>query len=369
MSDKVVQDFSKIVDAFKEMRDRMHNEAYPSASGNAIIGRERGGFVVRTDHEHTPRHEVMMTDFPRSLIEFQQRFPDEAACVTYLAAARWRQGFICPGCGKGKAWRRQTKPWTWECAGCGKQTSVTAGTIMHHSKRPLTTWFWAAYLMATPSNGISALQLQRQLALGSYKTAWLICAKLRRSMVASGRSPLAGLVEVDETAIACRRKNDPLTGGGGRSRQGKILVVGAVEVPDGGAGPGRIRLKEISDYSAASLHAFLAADRAPGATAKTDGLPSYVGAPSVHHDPHLVGKMAAHIVLPWVHRVFSNLKVWALGVYHGLRRKHVQSYLDEFAFRFNRRRTRHAAFGSLLGIAAGHTPLSYKMLISPEAEV
>ena len=132
-----------------------------------------------------------MTDFPRSLIEFQQHFPDEAACVEYLFAARWPAGFACPGCGSSKAWALHTKAWTWECAGCGKQTSVTAGTIMHHSKLPLTTWFWAAYLMATHSNGISALQLQRQLALGSYKTAWLLCAKLRRSMVApaAARSP------------------------------------------------------------------------------------------------------------------------------------------------------------------------------------
>jgi predicted RNA-binding Zn-ribbon protein involved in translation (DUF1610 family) len=309
-----------------------------------------------------------VTDFPGSLIEFQRRFPDEAACAAYLAAARWPQGFVCPGCGKTKAWQLQTKAWTWECADCGKQTSVTAGTIMHHSKLPLTTWFWAAYLMATHSNGISALQLQRQLALGSYKTAWLMGTKLRRSMVAPGRSRLAGLVEVDETEIACRRKNDPLTGGGGRSHQGKMLVVGAVEVQDGAAGPGRIRLSQVSDYSADSLHAFLAANLAPGATAKTDGWAAYPGAPGVRHDPHVVGKMAAHVVLPWAHRIFSNLKVWALGVYHGLRRKHLQTYLDEFVFRFNRRRTRHAAFRSLLGIAAAHAPLSYKMLISPEAK-
>ena len=109
-----------------------------------------------------------MADYPRSLIEFQHCFPDEAACAAYLFAARWPHGFVCPGCGKTKAWELQTKPSTYECAGCGKQTSVTAGTIMHHSKLPLTTWFWAAYLMATHSNGISALQLQRQLALGSY---------------------------------------------------------------------------------------------------------------------------------------------------------------------------------------------------------
>ena len=305
-----------------------------------------------------------MTDFPRSLIEFQQRFADEAACVRYLFAARWPAGFACPCCGGSKAWQLQTKAWTWECAGCGKQTSVTAGTIMHHSKLPLTTWFWAAYLMATHSNGISALQLQRQLALGSYKTAWLLCAKLRGSMVAPGRNPLAGVVEVDETEIPCRSKHDPVTGGGGRRRQGKILVVGAVAVAAGG--PGRVRLAPVPDYSAQSLHPFIAHNLAPGATAKTDGWSAYPGAPDVNHDPHVVGKMAAHIVLPWAHRVFSNLKVWALGVYHGLRRRHLQSYLDEFVFRFNRRRTRHAAFRSLLGIAAGHAPLTYKMLISPE---
>ena len=139
-------------------------------------------------------------------------------------------GFVCPGCGKPKAWELQIKRWTWECATCGRQTSVTAGTIMHHSKLPLTTWFWAAYLMATHSNGISALQLQRQLGLGSYRSAWLLCGKLRHSMVASGRTALAGLVEIDETEIPCRSKNDPVTGGGGRSHQGKMLIVGAVEV-------------------------------------------------------------------------------------------------------------------------------------------
>jgi len=222
-----------------------------------------------------------MTDFPRSLLEFQQRFGDEAACAQYLATARWPDGFVCPSCGGGKAWPLETKAWTYECAGCRRQTSVTAGTIMHHSKLPLTAWFWATYLMATHSNGISALQLQRQLALGSYKTAWLLCAKLRRSMLAPGRSPLAGLVEVDETEIACRSKNDPVTGGGGRSHQGKMLVVGAVELQDGG--PGRIRLSEVSDYSSTSLHAFLATNLASGATAKTDGWSGYPGAVGITH--------------------------------------------------------------------------------------
>ncbi len=228
---------------------------------------------------------------------------------------------------------------------------MTAGTTMHGSKLPLLVWFWAVYLMATHSNGISALQLQKQLRLGSYKSAWLLCAKLRRAMVAPGRALLAGLIEVDETEIPLRTKADPVCGGGGRSPRGKMLVAGAVEVENDA--PGRIRMAAIKDFSAASLHGFVAANVVPGATIKTDGWSSYARAPGVRREPHVVGAMAAHVVLPWVHRAFSNAKTWsndktwALGVYHGLRRQHLQSYLDEFVFRFNRRRTRHAAFRSL----------------------
>ena len=306
-----------------------------------------------------------MADFPRSLLEFQRRFPDDAACATYLTAARWPDGFVCPACGSVKGWALTTKDWTHECAACHRQTSVTAGTVLHGSKLKLTVWFWAAYLMATHSNGISALQLQQQLGLGSYKSAWLLCAKLRRALVAPDRQPLAGLVEVDETEIPCRAKDDPPTGAGGRSGQGKLLIAGAVEVRPGG--PGRIRFAAIEDFSASSLHAFLAADLAPGATAKIDGWSGYPGAPGVDHEPHVIGPMAAHVVLPWVHRVFANLKTWALGVYHGLRRRHLQAYLDEFVFRFNRRRTRHAAFRTLLGISLALKPATYNMLIAPEA--
>ena len=214
-----------------------------------------------------------MADFPRSLIEFQHRFPDEGACASYLAGARWPDGFRCPHCGHGRGWELATKAYTWECAACGKQTSVTAGTVMHGSKLPLTVWFWAVYLMATHSNGIAALQLQKQLGLGSYKSAWLLCGKLRRAMVAPGRSPLSGLVEIDETAIPHRTRTDPPHGGQGRSADGKMLVAAAVEVHD--SGPGRLRLAPITDFSATSLHAFVKANVKAGATAKTDGWPVY----------------------------------------------------------------------------------------------
>jgi Transposase zinc-ribbon domain len=156
-----------------------------------------------------------MVGFPRSLIEFQRHFPDERACASYLAVARWPDGFRCPSCGHDRGWELTTKAFTWECALCGKQTSVTAGTMMHGSKLSLTAWFWGAWLMATHSNGMSARQLWRQLGLGSYKSAWLLCAKLRRAMVAPHRSPLAGLVEIDETVIPHRTKADPPAGGQG----------------------------------------------------------------------------------------------------------------------------------------------------------
>ena len=235
---------------------------------------------------------------------------------------------------------------------------------MHGSKLPLTVWFWAAYLMATHSDGISARQMGRQLGLGSYKSAWLLCAKLRRAMVNPARALLSGLVEVDETQISCRTKEDPVAGGRGRDPDGKMQVIAAVEVV--GAAPGRLRLGVIENASSASLHPFIQANVATGSTLKTDGWSAYPGVSGFRHEPHVVGKMAAHLVLPWVHRVFSNLKTWALGVYHGLRRKHLQSCLDEFVFRFNRRRTPHAAFRTLLGIGIAIKHATYNMLISPE---
>ena len=307
-----------------------------------------------------------MDRFPDSLIAFQRMFPHDDACAAWLASVRWPEGFECPRCGHDHGWALRGKAHTFECARCHRQTSVTAGTILHGSKLALTVWFWAAYLMATHSNGIAALQLQNQLGIGSYRSAWLLAAKLRKAMVDPERDPLSGLIEVDETALAFRTKNDPVAGGAGRSHDGKLLVVGAVEVGDGNA-PGRLRRAEIASYGAESLNRFIGHNIAAASTAKTDGWAGYAAAPVETHDPHVIGSMAAHLVLPWIHQVFSNLKGWARGVYHGLRAKHLQSYLDEFVFRFNRRRTRHAAFRSLFGIAVCTKPFTYNMLVRPEA--
>jgi hypothetical protein len=306
-----------------------------------------------------------MADIPRTLTEFEQRFGDELACAEYLANARWPNGFVCPGCGSGKAWRLETKPWTHECARCGRETSVTAGTIMHHSKLPLTIWFWAAYAMSTQPLGISARQLQHELTLGSYKTAWLLCAKIRHSMSLLASTSLSGLVEIDKIEIARRNRNREVRGGGPRKRE-KALVVGAVEVQH--LRPGRIRLSIVPDYSAASLRGFLFGNVAPGATVKIrewSGDSFILGS---NHHLDVTRVTARDKDLYWIQRVFSQLEVWALSVHHGLRHQHLQAYLDEFAFRFNHRRMRDIAFLSLLGVTAAHPPLPYELLAAQRAQ-
>lgn len=298
-------------------------------------------------------------DRPMSRAEFARRFPDEAACARYLAERRWPNAFVCPACGGVKGWELSTKRFTWECADCGRQTSVTAGTVMHRSKLPLTVWFTAMHLLSSHSNGISALQLQAQVGLRSYKSAWLLLHKLRRAMVDPDRLPLADLVEVDDSDIPYRTKNDPPAGGQGRSHVGKLLIIGAVELLADGR-PGRIRLDRLGDFSANSIAGFVGGAVAPGATIVSDGLQAYRSLPQHKHDRKVVGSMAAHIILPWIHRVFANLKRWGLGTFHGLRQEHLHRYLDEFVFRWNRRRHTRAAFDTLSRLTMRVAHASYR---------
>ncbi len=309
----------------------------------------------------------------RSLAQFQKQFSDEASCVAFMFKRRWPEGFVCPACGKRRFAGLTSRPRLYECLDCGRQTSITAGTAMHRSKLPLTVWFWAAHLMSTHSNGMSALQLQDQLGV-TYKTAWLLAQKLRRSMLNPDREPLEGVVEIDQTEIPFREGDTVFESG----NAGKIIIIGAVEVIERDSNKskprrkhakyldtrsGRIRLAMIADNSAASIEAFIHANVKPGTTLLTDGHKSFTGLQGYRHDPRVVGKMAAHIVLPWIHRAFSLMKRWSLGTYHGLRRKHADTYLNEFVFRYNRRYCRHVSFETLLGLVADRTPTSYWDLI------
>jgi transposase-like protein len=301
-------------------------------------------------------------DFPRSLSEFQSRFASEDACRGYLMACRWPDGFRCPGCGDGGSYPLVTRDLL-QCRACRRQTSVTAGTVLDRTRLPLPLWFATAYLVTTHTPGFSALQLQRQLGLARYETAWTMLQKLRRAMLRPERDRLSGTVELDETYIGGVEEGRR----GGRQRDSKkSILAGAVEVR--GHGSGRIRLAVVPDLSAATFARFAEEAIAPGSTVPTDGWHSYRALRGTYaHRPTVIGdpKNAAK-QLPRVHRAFANLKTWLLGTHHGVGAKHLPHYVDEFVFRFNRRRTPMAAFQSLLGLTTRHAPTTYQMLYAAE---
>ncbi len=300
--------------------------------------------------------------FPRTLAEFQDRFADEAACRAYMAASRWPDGYRCRLCGHELAFELPRRC-LWQCKACGHQTSVTAGTVLHGTRTPLREWFWAAYLVTTHTPGMSALQLQRQLGIARYETAWTMLHKLRRAMLRPKREPLRGKVEVDETYVG---NQEGLRGG--RELGERALVVAAVEIR--GRASGRVRLQVVPDASGPSLTGFVKANVEPGATVISDGWQGYapLSGMGYRHRPKTLGSPErAEVVLPRVHRVFGNLKTWLRGTHHGVENKHLQAYLDEFTFRFNRRRTPMAAFQSLLGLTGSHGPTTRKMLYASES--
>ncbi len=304
-------------------------------------------------------------DFPRTILEFQRRFPDDHACTVYLFQSRWPDGFGCPRCGDGHAWPVARRRVVWECAACHRQTSVTAGTVLHKTHTPLHLWFWAAYLMSTPTPGISAVQLQRQLGISRYETAWTLLHKLRRAMVNPERQPLLEEVEVDECFVGGHEAGLR----GGRARGDKALVAVGVEVR--GAGSGRVRLAVIDDASAATLGAFIRAHVEPGAIVHTDAWKGYGPLARAGYDHRPRSQRAARTrgedpdeILPRVHRAISNLKTWLQGTHRGVSGEHLQVYLDEFAFRFIRRRTPMAAFQTLLGLGSAQPPTTYREIIS-----
>lgn len=273
---------------------------------------------------------------------FQERFGDEAACRAYLAACRWPEGYVCGRCRHTEAFelaRRQL----WQCKACGYPTSVTAGTVLHRTRMPLTRWFEAAYLVPTHTPGLSALQLQRQLRLNSYETARAMLHKLRRATVRPERDALKE-VEVNEVYIG-----GPEAGlKGGRQLLNKALVAGAVEV--WGKGSGRVRRHVLLDDSAASLTGFVAANVERGAVVLTDGRRLHSaathGLPSPRENsrhPEWAAK-----ILPRVHRVVGNRQTWLRSPHHGVGKQHLQASLDEFTFRFHRRRLPMAALQTLL---------------------
>jgi len=281
-------------------------------------------------------------DYPATWPAFEAWFADEESCVEYLAKVRWPDGFRCPGCNSADSWR--TKRGLWMCRDCGRQTSVTAGTIFHRSRYPLRTWFAAMWFVCSQKNGVSALGLQRVLGFGSYETAWAWLHKLRRAMVRPERELLGGedvVVEMDATFIGGRTQ-----GKRGPRYGNKAEVVIAVE-RIGARRLGRVRLRQIDKTNRKDeLLSFTEDVIAPGTILRTDGEPSYpdiVGRLHLRHDLVFVYSSSepARDLLPGVHQVASLIKRWLTGTLHdGQAETHLAYYLDEYTFRFNRRTSR-----------------------------
>ena len=300
-------------------------------------------------------------DYPRNRAEFEARFSTEAACREYLVKLRWPDGFWCPRCGGRKSW--PVRGVLLQCAGCGHQSSVTAGTIFQDTRKPLTLWFRAMWAVTSQKNGASAIGIQRELGLGSYDTAWTWLHELRRAMVRPGRDRLAGSLEVDETFWGSEEE-----GMRGRQTESKVLVVIAAQ--EDGKGIGRIRMRRIPDASAQSLMPFVEDAIEPGSLVHTDGWSGYdplEGKGYRHRITLLKGrKESASDLLPRVHLVASLLKRWLLGTHQGaVSREHLDYYLDEFTFRFNRRnsRSRGTLFWRLAEQAVAVGPSPYKSMV------
>jgi len=302
-----------------------------------------------------------MEDFPRDLLEFEARFSTEAACREYLFRLRWPDGFCCPRCGGRKSWPLSGA--LLQCSGCSYQSSVTAGTIFQDTRKPLTLWFRAAWWVTSQKNGASAMGLQRVLGLKSYKTAWTWLHKLRRAMVRPDRDRLTGRVEVDETYLGGLEE-----GVRGRQTEAKALIVIAAQ--QDGPGIGRIRMRRIADASAESLIPFVQDSIEAGSVVHTDGWLGYLPLESKgfdHEVTFLKGKKKTPSeLMPRVHTVVSLLKRWLMGTHQGaVSLQHLDYYLDEFTFRFNRRksRSRGKLFFRLLQQAVAIDPVPYKSMV------
>jgi transposase-like protein len=290
------------------------------------------------------------------------QFSSEKACRDYLFRLRWPQGFICPRCQATKAW--PTKRNLLVCGACGYQVSMTAGTIFQDTRKPLGLWFRAIWFVTNQKTGASALGLQRLLGLGSYHTAWTWLHKLRRAMVRPGRDRLSGLVEVDETYIGGEKP-----GKRGRGALGKSLVVIAAEID--GKRTGRIRLVRVPDASAESLEEAVRQSIVPGSVISTDDWKGYNKLSPLGYAHEVVRKTAelGDNLLPHCHRVASLLKRWILGTHQGaVSHDHLDYYLDEYTFRFNRRasRSRGKLFYRLVQQAVAIEPTPYKTMVKKE---
>ena len=304
----------------------------------------------------------MNEDYPKTILELERRFATDEACRDYLVGLRWPDGFVCPRCDGREAWNASRGRFV--CRACRHQSSVTAGTIFQDTRKPLTLWFRAIWLITSQKNGASAASVQQILGLKSYQTAWTWLHKIRRAMVRPNREKLRGVVETDETFVGGEDPKD------GTWIEQKSLVVIAAE--EDGSGIGRIRMATVPAATRKHLHRFVQETTEVGSVIHTDGWRAYEGLEPlgyIHRRTVLLGqkdKNAASRLLPRVHRVASLLKRWLLGTHQGaVSTEHLDYYLDEFTFRFNRRasRSRGKLFFRLLQQAVQVEPTTYRSMV------
>lgn len=319
---------------------------------------------------------------PSTLLDFARSFPDDAACAAYLEQVRWPDGFSCPKCGVAAEPYRLVTRRLLECRECGHQASVTAGTMMHRTKQPLTFWFWGAYLFATQTTGFSALALKKQLGIKRYETAYMLLRKLRAGVTRPNAEQIGGehAIELDVAFVGGKSK------GLGHGRTKKQMVVIAVEVREGRPPAnvnektkqhqyaGRIRMRKIPNRNAETIDRFVQDWIEPGTAVLSDGDRSFGNLSRLGyvHLPMVTGKDKAKIEgwVPLVHLVISNLKAWIGGTFHGaIRKKHLQGYLNEYVFRFNRRFNRMLSFRTLLRIGTQVEPVTYAAHYAGTAKV
>lgn len=303
--------------------------------------------------------------YPKSIIAFMDTFNTDEKCLNYIAQLKWPDGWLCPRCGANRFCFIKTRGLI-RCKYCGDDESFIANTVMRKTRKPLRYWFWAIYTLATQKTGLSAMELYRQLGFKSYETAWAWLHKIRMAMVNPDRTELSGEIEVDETYIGTGTK------GKGRKLGGeKAVVICAVEMKPSSRGrpaSGRIRLRHLSSASAQDIHPFVIDHIEQGTTIYTDGWMGYRGLRRYGYK-HIIEPVGspeeASKKFPRVHRIFSNLKAWLIGTHRFVSLKHMQNYLNEYTFRFNRRRNPKLAFNTLLKIAVSMPARPYEEFVKP----
>lgn len=288
-----------------------------------------------------------------SLLDFQRRFPEEADCHAYLFKLRFASGFSCPHCGSIKSGAVSTRG-LFRCKGCRKQFSVTSGTCFHGTRTSLQEWFWTVFLVVKDKRGHSALQLSKELGI-PYARAWFILQKLKMAMAwRDSRYRLSGLIELDDAYFGTP---DRQGGKGRKTTRAKVFV--AVSITDDGK-PRFAKMQVVKRLDSRYVAKFAEKEIEPGATGRTDGLAIYnTLAAAYKHEPTVAKGKPKDAVSHWVHIVISNAKAFIDGTFHGLDEKHLQRYLDEFCYRFNRRYKESELFDRLLTACIEAPPKTY----------